>query len=168
MIAKHASSTEQRREVAGGNNARFFVTVEDQEVGLVARHEVIGFAAFGQRQQKIVIRIGRSFYARQGRDILGELLDLVDQSPGLVWSDKFGQARLLQRGAQFVTLRGACQERKFSVQPSVNDRGRFTSRGDQRGHDDIGIENNARQAFSAFFLVRRSERTSLTASSTMR
>ena len=66
------------------------MTVEDQEAALVARHQVIGLAAFGQGQQKIVSGIGRSLHARQRRDILGELPDLVDQAAGLVWFDEFG------------------------------------------------------------------------------
>ena len=55
------------------------MTAECQEAALVARHQVIGLAALGHGQQKIVRGIGGAFHARQRIDVLGELLDLVDQ-----------------------------------------------------------------------------------------
>jgi hypothetical protein len=58
-------------------------TAEGQKAALVARHEVVGLAAFGQGQRKVVRGIARSPHARQGSDILGELLDLVDQAAAL-------------------------------------------------------------------------------------
>ena len=77
-------SIEQRGEFARGNDPRAFVAAEGQEAALFARHKVIGLAAFGQGQQKIVGGIGRAFHARQGIDILGELLNLVDQAASLI------------------------------------------------------------------------------------
>ena len=70
----------QRGEFPRGNDPRGFVTVEGHESALVARHEIIGLAAFGQGQQKIIRWIERTFDARQRIDILGELLDLIDQA----------------------------------------------------------------------------------------
>ncbi len=50
------------------------MTFEGQKTALVAGHKEVGFAAFGQGQQKLVGGIRRAFHARQGTDILGELL----------------------------------------------------------------------------------------------
>ena len=99
-----------------------------------------------QRQQKIVRGIGRAFHGRQRAHVLGEPFDLVDQAAGLVGFDEFGDARLLQRGAQLVDMRRAGQERKFSLQPGVYDRGGLAGRGDQGGDEDVGIEDHAHQA----------------------
>src|SRR5690242_8554047 len=75
---------EQRGEFARRDDPRGFVTAEGQEAALDARHKVIGLAAFGQGQQKIVGGIGRAFHTRQGIDILGELLNLLDQAASLI------------------------------------------------------------------------------------
>jgi len=143
------------------------VAAERQQPALVACDQIIGLARYGQGQMKIVRGIGRAPHARQRIDVLGELLDLVDQAAGLVWFDEFGHTWLLQRGPQLVDMRRAGQERKFSVQPGVDDSGGPAGWGDQGGHDDVGIEDHAHQALLAFRLARRSARTSLTASSTM-
>jgi hypothetical protein len=86
----------------------------------------------------------------------------------MVSLDERGHFRLLQRGAQFVDLRRARQEREFPVQPHSDDCGGPAGRDDQGGHEDIDIDHHAHQALSAFFLVRRAARTSPTASSTRR
>ena len=81
------------------------MTVESEQSALVASHQIIGLAAFGQSQQKIVGGIGRSLHPGQRIDILGKLLDLVDQAACLVWFDEFGHTRLLQRGALYWTYK---------------------------------------------------------------
>jgi hypothetical protein len=43
-------SCEQRGEIFRGDDPRGFVAAEGQEAALVARHEVIGLAAFGRGQ----------------------------------------------------------------------------------------------------------------------
>ena len=78
-----------------------------------------------------------------------------------------GRARI-ERGPQLADMRCAGQDRKFSIQPGTDDSGGPASWSDQGGDDDVGIENHAHQALSAFRLARHSARTSLTASSTMR
>jgi len=81
------------------------VAAERQQPALVPCDQIIGLARFGQGQKKIVRGIGRALHARQRIDVLGELLDLVDQAAGLVWFDEFGNTWLLQRGPQLVDLR---------------------------------------------------------------
>jgi hypothetical protein len=54
-----------------------------EQPALVACHQVIGLARFRQSQQEIISGIGGTLDTRQGSDILGELLDLVDQMAGL-------------------------------------------------------------------------------------
>jgi hypothetical protein len=75
--------------------------------------EIIGLARFRQGQKKIVRGIGRALHARQRIDVLGELLDLIDQAAGLMWFDEFSYACLLQRGPQLVDKRRAGQERNL-------------------------------------------------------
>lgn len=111
---------------------------------------------------------GGALHGRERAHVLGELFDLVDQAPGLVGLDESGHARLLQRGAQLVDVLRAGQEREFPVEPGVDDLGRVAGRSDHGGDEDVRIEHHAHQDFSACSLVRRSARTSLTASSTMR
>ena len=88
------------------------MTGEGEKPAFVTCYQIIGLACFGKGQQKIVGGIGRAFHARQRTDILGELLDLVDQASSLMRLDTFGHARLLQRGAQLVDVRRAGQESK--------------------------------------------------------
>lgn len=102
-------------EILRGDDPRAFVTVEGEQAALVAGHEIIRLARFRQGEQKIVRGIGRALHVRQRIDVLGELLDLVDQATGLLRFDEFGHTWLLQRGAQFVDMRHAGQERKFSM-----------------------------------------------------
>jgi len=77
MAEPPKESFKQGCEIGCGNDLRGFVAVERKQPALVARHEVVGLAGFGQSQQKIVARIGRAFHARERADVLGELLDLV-------------------------------------------------------------------------------------------
>ena len=74
-------------EIARGNDPRGFVDGEIQQAVLVARHEVLGIASYGQGQQVIVIGIGRALHARQRIDVLpaGELWGLVDQAATVLW-----------------------------------------------------------------------------------
>ena len=83
------------------------MTVEGHESALVARHEIIGLAAFGQGQQKIIRWIERTFDARQRIDILGELLDLIDQAADLVGLNQLGDPWLVQRG--LAARRAVCR-----------------------------------------------------------
>ena len=59
------------------------MTAEGQEAALVARHQVIGLAAFGHGKQKIIRGIGGARHARQGIDVLGELLTWLTKRPAL-------------------------------------------------------------------------------------
>jgi hypothetical protein len=63
---------------------------------------------------------------------------------------EFGDPRLLQRGPQLVEMLRAGQEREFTVFPRIIDGGGNASRGDQGGHQDVGIEHHTHQALSAF------------------
>jgi hypothetical protein len=60
----HPTSCEQRGKIARGNDPRSFVTVEIEQPVLVARHQIIGLARFGQGQQEVVGGIARAFNAR--------------------------------------------------------------------------------------------------------
>jgi len=122
------------------------VAVEGKQPALVAGHEIVGVARFAHCQQKIVAGIGRAVHGREQAGDLGEPFDLVDQAPGLVGLDEFGDARLLQRGEQLVEMRRAGEEREFSLDPSAIDRGGLAGRGDQGGDEDVGIEHHAHQA----------------------
>ena len=55
----------QGGEIARRDDPRRFVTVEDEQLALVAGHQIVGLARLGQRQQKIVGGVGRAFHARQ-------------------------------------------------------------------------------------------------------
>ena len=96
---------------------------ERQQPALVACDQIIGSARFGQGQQKIVGGIGRAFHTRQRIDVFGELLDPVDLTAGLMGLGQLGDPGLMQRGAQFVDMRRARQEGKFSVEPGSDDSG---------------------------------------------
>ena len=86
----------------------------------------------------------------------------------LIGFDELCDSRFLQRGPQLVELFRTGQQGKFTVLPSVIDGGGMASRGNQGGHQDVGIEHHPHQALSAFPRARRSARTSRTAASTMR
>jgi len=126
-------SCDQHGEITRRHYLRAFVVAERQQPALVACDQIIGLARFGQAQKKIVRGIGRALHARQRIDVLGEFFDLVDQAVGLVRFDEFGHTWLLQRCPQLVDMRRADQERKFSVQPGVDDSGGLAGRGDQGG-----------------------------------
>ncbi len=72
------------RRIPGRKRSEWLCDGRGPQAALAARHKVIGLAAFAQGKQKIVGGIWGPFHARQGIDILGELLDLVDQAAGLV------------------------------------------------------------------------------------
>jgi len=101
------------------------------EPALIACDQIIGLARLGQGQKIIVRWIGRARHARQWIDAFGMLLNLVDQAAGFMRSDEFGHTRLLEPGPQLVDMRCAGQERKFSVQPGVDDSGGLAGRGDR-------------------------------------
>lgn len=56
---------EQRRERSRGHDFRCFVAAEIQQATLIARHEIIGVAAFRQGQQIVVVRVGRALHGRK-------------------------------------------------------------------------------------------------------
>jgi hypothetical protein len=70
------------RGFSRGDEPRGFCDGRGQKAVFVARHEVIGTAAFGNKQQKIIRWIGGSLHARQRIDILGKIPDLFDQAAG--------------------------------------------------------------------------------------
>ena len=53
--------------------------------------------------------------ARQIGDVLGKVLDLVDEAARFIGFDEGGDSWLLQRGAQFFEVLGTSQEREFAV-----------------------------------------------------
>jgi len=121
------------------------VVAEGEQPALVAGYEIVDVARFAQSQQKIVCGIGRAIHGREWADVLGELFDLVDQAPGLVGFDEFGDPPLFQRGEQLIEKRRAGEEREFSICPGAIDRGGFAGRSDQGGDEDVGIEHHAHQ-----------------------
>ena len=94
-----------------------------QQPSLVTGHEVIGLRRLRQGEEKIIRWIGRALHARQRIDILGELLDLVDQPAGLVGLDQLGDPGLVQRGPQLVELCVAGQQREFARQKTLAAKG---------------------------------------------
>lgn len=105
-------SSEQRREIARGDDLRILVTHEGKQPALVACHQIIRLARFGQGQQKIIGRIGRAFDARQRIDDLGKLFELVDEAASLIGLNALRNRRLVQRGAQIRSVKyPSCQAR---------------------------------------------------------
>jgi hypothetical protein len=95
------------------------MAMKREQSALVARHEIISLAGFTHGQQKIIVRIERSFHARQRADVLGESFNLVHQAAGLIGLDKVSDSRFLQRGSQLVELFRAAQESKVTVFPAL-------------------------------------------------
>ena len=84
-------------------------------------HEIVGLTRFRERKQEIVRGIGGAFHARQRADILGQFLQLVDQTSSLVRFDALCDPRLAQRSPQFGELLRANQQREKSLLPCAID-----------------------------------------------
>lgn len=105
---------EEGGEVARGYDSRGVVAGEHQQAALVAGHEVIWLAGFGENQQKIVAPFGGEYQVRPPVDVLGELSNLTDQPTCLIGFDEIGDSRVLQRGTQLVKVLRAGQESEFA------------------------------------------------------
>jgi hypothetical protein len=129
------------------------VVFERQQPALVACHQIIGPARCGQSQQKIVGGIARAANLRQRVHTLGQFCYFVYQTTSFVGFDTFGDRGLAQRGAQFVEMFSASQQREVSLSPSAIDRGGISSRNHEGRDQNVGIEHCAHQAFLALLLA---------------
>lgn len=108
-----------------------------------------------------------AFPARQPANVLGGSLDLVHEAASPIGPDEDCYPPLVKRGPQLVEMFRAGQDGKLTVLPGVVDGSGIACRGDQRRDQNVRVEHHAHQALPGV-LVRRSARTSPTASSTMR
>lgn len=92
---------------------------ERQHVAPVARDKGIGLSCLGQRQQVVVVRIGRDIDLRQRVEHDGQAAYVVDHAPGLDRAQPQAEVIAAAHAADFLELLLAGHQDKAAVAPRL-------------------------------------------------
>jgi len=129
-----------------------FVALQDEK-WLIAGYEKVSLSGFGEREQVIVVGVGRHSDLRQVLHYDGCFPESIDQSPSEGWGEPITNSGVARHARDFLQLFAGSEEVELAVEPECKDLCRRRIRRHQGTKEDIGVEYQPHRSFSGTALT---------------